>query len=403
MRRARLACRTADAGLLWLSLVLLSAGSACEDTPTWEVHPWRIPNAGGRWLPDGGDLDAARPFPDYENPRSEFDPEQVYLLGARDTSTCGPDAIVSVLKPDEVTVGLACNFVSRSAQIGPLDGRLRYVVQGALYEFNADVNDMEATDTPIPTEACSREGKQLQDFKVSATGKLYYRCAGDWYDEGHRFVASFWDTMLQIGVDGTALTETGVHTFASIPAVEPDGGPADGGVDGGLVLDAGVDGGLVLDADVDGGLALDAALEAGTPADAGADDAGKTPAPVRDPLRPFVGLPRSFTVLATRVRLDGYWLALTVAALSEQLWHVDFEGHGTLVGVYPSEPRAQSPSAHGARLDAQGRLYQIVFESSGSSREIVVRRSLTRENITVWTDLATPHVEIASEYLVTGP
>jgi|GEM_PF-6912468 len=383
---------------------LALALAAChDDEPSHvEVDPWPVPNVGQDYWPgytsDAGFMDSGADAgmttpPDYDTLRSEFDPEQIYVFGSAQPTTCSRNAIAPLAKPSEVIRELPCG--ADLLQIRPSDGRLFYRAAGAIYRFSADVagGSAQTNDTRVPTPRCS-SNKAFEGFVISAASELFYACGQDWYDERDRLIASA-GSVFSVAADGVALTSAGVHLFgqpvdgadAAIP------GPADasfGGFDAG---DGAVDAG-------DG--AGDEAADSGQSAEDAGMDAGGMPMGAPR-LRPFVGMPDVFTVITARARADGFWVALFVGPAAEQLWHVDLDGRASMVGTFAAAPSGQSLVRSDARLDAEGALIQRAADLSQGLRPSIVRRTAAGEFSVVVDEAASPKLSLHAAFLVTGP
>ncbi len=413
---------------LWSVLLLGAAGVACHEDGAWQGHVdlWPIPREGNDRVDlGGGDAGMDATVPD-DDPRSYFDARQVYLVGSLTPGACFRRAIAPVLQPDDAVVGFNCLANLSTAQIRPTDGRLFYVERGDLYMFSADlggaaVSNLSYPERPLDNDvvvslpACPGQ-TGTRAFKLSASGVLFYRCGENWYDGDNTFVAMLSDTVLQVGLDGSALTENGIHSFASsadaMDAAVPDAAVPDAAVndvgDDAAVNDAGDDA-AANDAGADA-----AANDAGD--DAAVHDAGDAGQLTADAgmsqsapsLTPFVGLPAGARILASRTVLDGYWIVLSVPtdASAAELWHVDVRGHASLVGSYPALPANQylfSSIEFGSQLDGDGALYQLAAYTTEGSRETIVRRTLQGESSVVYDEGDDPLVEIYSSSLITGP
>jgi hypothetical protein len=366
--------------VFWLGLPAVLA--ACNQDDGWhgQVVPWPIPVVGtpGSTVPDSGfprEPDGGGPgIADSGFPREPdggkpdptlgiFDPEQVYLLGTLGGVSCDRGAIAPVLEPDKVVAGFDCGTIETTTRIRPTDGRLLYMLGERLYVFESDSSSYTSAsatrypaspvenDTVVSTPGCGT--RELSAFTVSATGAIYYRCGSDWYDPQHQLVVGQVPTLLQVGADGSALTRQGIHTFAR-SRLQP------GALDASVLGDAGGEDAAVEDA---GEASTDAGVDAGT--DAGGDGEPE--------LVPFVGLPAR-GIIASRPQPDGYWVALAGDAIASELWHVDFDGHASQLGVYPAPPGGQQVTVSEAKLDGEGRLFQIVV---GGLRDRVIRRSVS--------------------------
>ena len=341
--------------------------------PHAEIELWPIPTAGSvvpimnpraADVPSGGagqfsgsprdaavpsdpvaEEDAGPPDPD----RSFFDPEQVYLFGTLSEGACYRDAVAPVEAPSDAVVGFACDANESTGWIRPTDGRLLYTdgqLQDTVVVFTCDGCTKVTAGDPYPTDPLANDDR-IELPCPGAALRIGYQLApnGRVY---HLCNDGWYDQ------DGDRIPTREAYLIVHL-------GPDDTALLSNNVLD----------------------LTSGE-------------------MAPLSGL-ADLDPLAARALEDGYWIAIQSSATEPtELWHVALDGTATQLGTYPPLPANQS-GPYGAKLDGQGRLFQMARDTTESSRDTIVRRSIDGQSQVVYDEADDPLVKIHISSLFTGP
>lgn len=280
-----------------------------------------------------------------------FDPGEVYLAGTLSEGACYMDAIAHWSDPNVSATGFDCYFDNRAAMVRPSDGRLLYTntFEDKLRSFTCDncpfdggsYPTMVLANDPILPTPCPTATDELGTFTVSPQGQVLHTC---------NTTGSRWRN--QAGTEVFDATGDQLWSYGYNDLV----------------------------------LTRSRVVKLGTMM-----------------MSTISGLP-SRSWLTTRALMDGFWIALPGASMTNppELWKVDENGVATKVGDYPALP-ANVTARFSSKLDRDGALFEMASDTSVSFRDVIVRRKVAGTSDVVYTEASNPRVKIHISDLVTGP